>query len=353
VRDVEGAAKAEVGALVRTGESLDDDRWADPEVVPGLAHAPHGLATAAEAPSASAFPVLAPPGACRYLQLDGVRQASCLALDPTISLAPRQVELVCLGAAHVDCPRYARAGGDEPMPAPSPEPTLRAHDPDVARDPGTGGEESAAESPPIAGVSAEAGLPPAPALALPAPLDAPSVRLGHTLGSLHVRPQAHRSRWPRPAVVLATAVLAAAVAVAIGFVALRGGLAPSLGQVPAASTSAAASPLTPAGPSSGLVASGGPATPSTSAGIAAASASSGQSGASPSAAPSPDRMALLTPCPDQPDCYQYRIHKHDNLRGIAAFFGVPYQTVLDLNPQIKNPSLIHVGQIIILPPPGP
>jgi LysM domain len=357
VRDVEGAADAEAGAVVQSGVPLHDDRTTDPEVVPGLAHAPHGLATAAEGPSASAFPVLAPPGACRYLQLDGVREASCLALDPTISLAPRQVELVCLGAAHVDCPRYARAGGEEPMAAPSPEPALRAHDPDAARDPDTDGDESAGESAsPKGGVSPAAGLPPAPGLARAAPLDAPSVRLGHTVGSLHVRPQAHRSRWPRPAMVIATGVLAAAVVVAIGFAALRGGLAPAVGQVPAASTSTAASssPLTPAGPAIGPGASGGPSMPSASAGVGAASASPGQpSGPSPSAGPSPDRMALLTPCPDQPDCYQYRIRRHDNLRGIAAFFGVPYQTVLDLNPQIKNPSLIHVGQIITLPPPGP
>ncbi len=330
MRDVEGAAEAVVGALVDPFDPLDDDRTTDSDGVPGLARAPHGLATTTETPSASAFPVLAPPGACRYLQLDGIRQASCRALDPTISLAPRQVELVCLGAAHTDCPRFARAGGDEPM-APLSEPTLPARDVGAARDPDT------------------ASLPP------PAQVAAPSVRMGHTVGSLQLRPQARRSRWPRPAMAVATGLLAVAIVFAIGFAALRGGLAPAVGQAPAGAMTASPNPPGSAGPSSSPAASAGPATPGASAGVAAASASPRvqPSGASPPAAPSPDRMALLTPCPDQPDCYQYRIHKHDNLRGIAAFFGVPYQTVLDLNPQIKNPSLIHVGQIIILPPPGP
>jgi len=337
VRDVEGAAEAVVGPVVEVNDRGDDDPPTDPVGQPGLDHAPYGLATA-EAQPASAFPVLSPPGACRYLQLDGVRTASCLALHPAIPLASRQVELVCLGAAHADCPRFARAGGEEPVAvAPSALPAVSQdlrgpQDPDGAQDP--------------------AGTDRLP----PVQVDVPSVRLGHTVGSLHVRPQARRSRRPGPAMVIATGALAAAFVLAIGFAALRGGLAPAVGQAPAASIPATvgANSLSSAGPSSTAAASN-PATASPSAGVAAASASPRvqPSGASPTAAPSPDRMALLTPCPDRPDCYQYRIHKHDNLRGIAAFFGVPYQTVLDLNPQIKNPSLIHVGQIIILPPPGP
>jgi hypothetical protein len=339
VRDVDGAAEA-VSRVVETSGPGDDDRTTEPSGVPGLAHAPQGLATATEAPAASAFPVLAPPGACRYLQLDGVRQASCHALDPAIRLASRQVELVCLGAGHTDCPRFTRAGGDAPLPAASAEARPPVHDLDPARDPATASDASAVT-----------GLPPA------APVEVPSVRLGHTVGSLQLTPQAHRSRWPRPAMVVATGVLAAAIVFAIGFAALRGGLDRSLGQAPAASVSVTASPAPPGsgGPGTSSEASAGPTTASPSAGVAAASATPSipSPRTSPSAAPSPDRMALLTPCPDQPDCYQYRIHRHDNLRGIAAFFGVPYQTVLDLNPQIKNPSLIHVGQIIILPPPGP
>ncbi len=348
MREVEGAAEAVVGPVAKAHDQLDDDRTTDSNGAPELARAPHGLATSTDGQSATAFPVLAPPGACRYLQLDGVRRASCLALEPAIPLAPRQVELVCLGAAHADCPRFVRAGGDEPVAlAPSGPPSAGqglggVQDPDGAQDPAD-----------------THGRPPVQSDAPSVQVDRPSVRLGHTVGSLHVRPQARRSRGPRPAMLLATGALAAATVFAIGFAALRGGLVPSVGQVPAASTASAAvsgaAAAASVGPSSSLAASGGPLTPSPSAGVAAASASPPvkPSSGSPLPAPSPDRMALLTPCPDQPDCYQYRIRRHDNLRGIAAFFGVPYRTVLDLNPQIKNPSLIHVGQIIILPPPGP
>jgi hypothetical protein len=344
VRDVEGAAEAVDGEVVATSEPGDDDRSAASDGRPGLAHAPHGLATATDAQAVSALPILAPPGACRYLQLDGVRQASCHALDPAIRLAPRQVELVCLGAGHTDCPRFTRAGGEAPVPATSAESLQPVHDLDPALGPATAGDALAATGFPQ--IATE--LPPA------APVEAPSVRLGHTVGSLQLTPQAHRSRWPRPAMVVATGVLAAAIVFAVGFAALRGGLDRSVGQAPAASVSVTASPaqLGSVGPTSS--ASAGPIA-SPSAGVAAASATPPVPSprTSPSGAPSPDRMALLTPCPDQPECYQYRIHRHDNLRGIAAFFGVPYQTILDLNPQIKNPSLIRVGQIIILPPPGP
>jgi hypothetical protein len=146
----------------------------------------------------------------------------------------------------------------------------------------------------------------------------------------------------------AIGALAVAVVLAVGFAALRGGFDPA-GRAPAVSIVAVASPSVPAAPSATVLAATASASP------AAATATlppTGQPSGSPSPAASPDRLALLTPCPNQPDCYQYRIRRHDNLRGIASFFGVPYQTVLDLNPQIENPSIIHVGDIVILPPPG-
>lgn len=72
-----------------------------------------------------------------------------------------------------------------------------------------------------------------------------------------------------------------------------------------------------------------------------------------------DRLALLEPCPDQPDCAIYIVRAGDNLVSIARFFGVPIETVLLLNPQITEPSLIYAGLAVRLPislgpaPPAP
>ncbi|HTC86158.1 MAG TPA: LysM peptidoglycan-binding domain-containing protein, partial [Candidatus Acidoferrum sp.] len=178
-----------------------------------------------------------------------------------------------------------------------------------------------------------------------------------------IRSQAHdRSIALRPATAVATLLLVAAIVIAFTFVAARGGLtlptpnptgsalAVGASRGPTASPFGASSgpsdgqspPTTPAAsPSSSAL------TPSPSAG-----ATPGSSGGSPAPSISPDKLALLTPCPGKPDCYTYRIARGDNLRNVAKFFAVPYQTVLALNPQITNPSLIHIGQVITLPTPG-
>ncbi|TAL06903.1 MAG: LysM peptidoglycan-binding domain-containing protein [Chloroflexota bacterium] len=69
----------------------------------------------------------------------------------------------------------------------------------------------------------------------------------------------------------------------------------------------------------------------------------------PTPAPSSDRYKLLTPCPDKPDCYLYTIRAGDNLQSIANYFGIPYPTVRELNPNLRIP--IHAGDVVILPPP--
>jgi len=164
-----------------------------------------------------------------------------------------------------------------------------------------------------------------------------------------------------PAVIAALFVLAAAFVLSVGFVVANGGM--NLAVAPSGSPQAAVTSVAPSqAPSAAAsaVASATPTTPPTIEPTAPASVDSAT--ATPTIAPSPppstppspaassDRYALLEPCPDAPDCWIYKIRGGDNLVSIARYFGVPLETVTELNPWTRTTKLV-AGQELRLPPP--
>jgi hypothetical protein len=71
----------------------------------------------------------------------------------------------------------------------------------------------------------------------------------------------------------------------------------------------------------------------------------------PTTAPVSNRFQFLTRCPSTPNCWIYTVRAGDNLRSIVNWFGVPYDTVLKMNSQITDPTLIRAGDKIRMPPP--
>jgi LysM repeat protein len=61
-------------------------------------------------------------------------------------------------------------------------------------------------------------------------------------------------------------------------------------------------------------------------------------------------MAVLSPCPNVANCYVYTVRSGDNLVSIVNWFGVPYSTVLAMNPGL-TPTVIRAGQTIRIPTP--
>lgn len=212
----------------------------------------------------------------------------------------------CLTTSHVRCPRYL-SGVDGPVI------------PQVVDDPPRGSDRKAAA-------------------AAAAPNDGELVR---------------GSRLMTPAIAISLTLLVLAAAAAISFVAVVGGL-----QLPTSPASGAVL----ASPTPGIVPSVEPsAAPTVAPTVTPTTAPAPQSTAAPSVTPSfppsptplpsSDRYLVLTPCPSKPDCYLYTVKVGDSLQRIARYFGVPYDTVLEMNPWIVDPSTIHPGDVLELPPP--
>ena len=211
-------------------------------------------------------------------------------------IGARQQALVCLSAAHLDCPRFPRRGHATVLVA-------------------------------VRGTTAPRGR---AAIALPT-----------VLASI---------------VLVASLVAAFAFTASRGSLSLP--TVPPTGSAVAAGSPSVLPTATPSSvpstqPSASLGASqtGGPG-PS----AAPSPAPSAPAGPSPSGSATPPpvdpRLALLSPCPDRSDCYLYTVRRGDTLLGIAKYFGVPYAEIRRLNPEITDPSTIRVGQRIRIPTPG-
>jgi len=180
-------------------------------------------------------------------------------------------------------------------------------------------------------------------------------------------------RGPSPAVVGSVLVLIAAAAMSVGFLLVRGGfdlpavaVVPSLvadggGGSPPPSQASVVATLVPT-PEATFVGSPSAAPPTTapspSPAPTAAATPSPTPAPTPARTPAPTpatgtaaRYALLVECPATPNCWIYTVRSGDNFRSIVNWFGVPYDTVLRMNPQIGDATNIHAGDKIRMPPP--
>jgi LysM repeat protein len=168
------------------------------------------------------------------------------------------------------------------------------------------------------------------------------------------RNQVARSMPPRgrrtltPAVAASALFTVACAALAITFVAARGGLqlpvASSASQVAAASAgpTVALPTRTPAAPT--VAPTPIPATPA----VPPTAPPTTSPTAAPTPGPTPDALAGLPGCPGIEGCYAYVIRPGDTLSGVASRYVVPVWIVLALNPEITDPSTIVIGDTLYL-----
>ena len=235
-------------------------------------------------------------------------EGTCGALGVPLPLARRQLELACLRAAHISCPRYVHAVAN-----PQAHPAAGRIGPSQVRD----------------------------------------VQV-----AMRSRP---RVREP---IVAAALVLLLSAAIAAGYLLSGGALkvpssSPALAAAASPSLSATTSPEPSSSPSPEPSSSPSPPasalpSPTPSASPAASTAPSPPpTGGVEALFPKGGRWDHLVPCADAPDCYIYTVQRGDTLYAISGTFNVPIRTILDLNPTITNSKVVHVGQKIKLPTPTP
>jgi hypothetical protein len=219
---------------------------------------------------------------------------ACVALDEPLVQSMRQQELVCLVAAHADCPRYLR--GILFTPAVPPRPASRPVSPAVAA-----------------------------SLLVLLVATVISVSFVAAAGGLSLPPDAAGGLTNAASPTVAPSALA---------------VAPS--------ASAGTHPPTVAPPPTSTVEPTPKATPRPT--PRPTSRPTPRPTAAPSPSPTSDRYAVLTACPDRGDCWIYVVRPGDNLFSIAHWFGVPLESIYAMNPWTRTSSL-RAGQELLIPTP--
>ncbi len=168
-------------------------------------------------------------------------------------------------------------------------------------------------------------------------------------------PPAPARRSISSAVVVAVLVLAAAMAASFGFLVVRGSfnlpVSSEVAVVPSATASAVASLVPTATPSPTPSPTASPSPSPTASPSPTPEPTATPTPVPPTPAPTSNRFAVITKCPSAPNCWIYTVRSGDNLVSIVHWFGVPYDTVLAMNPWIHDPTTIHAGDKLKIPTP--
>ncbi len=218
----------------------------------------------------------------------------CAAIGVPLPQSDRQQELVCLRAAHADCPRYLRGAGAAAGAAP-------------ARSGGS--------------------VPRATLLALLILVLSAGISFGFVLqrGGIEM-PVSGAAPGPTEVAIVATPTPEPIQATASP--------SPSPSLTPSPTPSPSPSPSPTASP---------PPSPSPS--------PSPTLEPTPTPRPTSDRYALLKPCPDRDGCWIYVVRSGDNLYSIANYFGHSINVIYKWNPRYAEGARLRRGDQIRMPPP--